>query len=910
MSTTPDSPSPADDPDATLRAPRPGALDPDVTLRALSDGRTVFGRYKLQRVLGRGGMGVVWLARDVSLETDVALKFLPEVVVLDEGALRDLKKEALRSRELTHAHIVRIHDFVEGEGCAAIAMEYIDGATLARRRFDQPGEVFAPETLLPWVKQLAEALDYAHTRARVVHRDLKPANLMVNSRGELKVADFGIAATLTDTATRLSRTVDGSSGSPPYMSPQQMLGNKPAVADDVYALGATLYELLTGKPPFYTGNIMLQVQTQMPSSMSARRAELHGEGAAVKLPALPLAWEQTIAACLAKDPAARPQSVGEVYLRLSGAQYSPVAPPVAPTAGPGSVGSSSAVDAPVSAKVPSPRRRPWRWVTIGVSVAVLVVGIWLTLRTEPETPAVGSAADLDAYMVKTVPPPTSPADLDAYLIPTTPKASAETPPRAVASVAVRPFVVTVDPDLPDTRLWLGPQADVVVSAGRVELEALPPGEHELTVQAPGYKPFATRVTVPADGGGEAKVLLVPIRGGVELSARPGTVVTARDAKGREQRLGVVPASGSLLVENLLAIGNYTFRAEHADCAPAEVSGELSADRKLTLRVEQTLAPGKFRVVTTPPGAVMRVTGGTMKNEVWRRLGENARLTPFDGALPPGDYTLRFVLAGYQPVERAVTILPNGEHTVTAVLEASSLPFAGQAFENTLGMKFVPVSGTAVLFSIWDTRVADFEVFVKETDYDATAGAFTYNAARQWGQHGGSWKAPGFAQDGRHPVTCVSAADAEAFCAWLTKKEQAAGRLGTEQSYRLPTDAEWTSAAGVAEFPWGSAWPPPQGAGNYADASAKRLWTAWTVMEGYDDGYAGTSPVGTFRANIFGLYDMGGNVWQRVSDRVGGVRGASFVYYARTFLASARRDANEGRLNHYGFRCVLVPGPGR
>src|SRR3954463_1363391 len=267
----------------------------DATIRDFSGGQKVFNRYTLIKTLGRGGMGVVWLARDEELERNVALKFLPDLIVHDRAVLGDMKRETRRSLDLTHKNIVRIYDFVHSDQSGCISMEYIDGDTLSNLRADKPHKVFEPHELSEWVSQLCDALDYAHNHAKVIHRDLKPANLMVNQRGDLKVADFGIARTLAE-SLKLVTLEQGRSGTLVYMSPQQLDGERGTHLDDIYSLGATIYDLLTSKPPFYSGNLDRQIRESAPDSMTARRKELELASAA-----LPAVWEEVVAACLAKD---------------------------------------------------------------------------------------------------------------------------------------------------------------------------------------------------------------------------------------------------------------------------------------------------------------------------------------------------------------------------------------------------------------------------------------------------------------------------------------------------------------------------------------------------------------------------------------------------------------------------------
>jgi TolB-like protein/Tfp pilus assembly protein PilF len=189
-------------------------------------------------------------------------------------------------------------------------MEYVDGGTLSSLRCDKERKVFEVAELTDWMGQLCDALDYAHNHAHVIHRDLKPANVMVNQRGELKVSDFGIARSLEDSMSVRTKA-GGRSGTLAYMSPQQLEGERGTHLDDIYSLGASVYELLTSKPPFYVGNIDRQIREKNPRSMTRRREELE-----IEAEPIPAVWEEWVAACLAKDPRQRPQSVTEIARQL------------------------------------------------------------------------------------------------------------------------------------------------------------------------------------------------------------------------------------------------------------------------------------------------------------------------------------------------------------------------------------------------------------------------------------------------------------------------------------------------------------------------------------------------------------------------------------------------------------------
>jgi formylglycine-generating enzyme required for sulfatase activity len=272
--------------------------------------------------------------------------------------------------------------------------------------------------------------------------------------------------------------------------------------------------------------------------------------------------------------------------------------------------------------------------------------------------------------------------------------------------------------------------------------------------------------------------------------------------------------------------------------------------------------------------------------------------------------------------------------------APGAPGAAASFENSLGMRFVAVPGTEALVSIWETRVKDFRAFAEDREgnggWDYRRGEAAVVLRRDgWRPRGREfgWQSPGFEQTGEEPVVCVSWDDAQSFCRWLTAIERRRGTIAADRAYRLPADREWSLAAGLGGepgasprdkserapgvYPWGGRFPPPPTAGNYAGAESRTEETpssGWSIIEGFDDGYPRTSPVGRFAANRFGLYDMGGNVWEwcedlydRAAPGIRVLRGGSWSRFgARTLLTSYRLAAKEPlRSDGNGFRCVLA-----
>ena len=369
--------------------------------------------------------------------------------------------------------------------------------------------------------------------------------------------------------------------------------------------------------------------------------------------------------------------------------------------------------------------------------------------------------------------------------------------------------------------------------------------------------------------------------------------------GKAVEVGRVVPNAPFQVEGL-EVGTRTVEITHPDYEPWRQSVTVRDEQTTAVAVKLTPRPGRLAIRAEPREIALTINGRAVRSDEMK----NGELT-----LPAGEALALVASAqGYKSAARTFTLAANGREMWAVELELSpsapptaapsastapSGPTAGQRWANTLGMKFVPVPGVAVLFCIWETRVQDYQAFVNETQRE--------------------WPKPEFPQGATHPAVLVNADDATAFCAWLTEKERKAARLASNQAYRLPTDAEWDAAVGKDLYPWGKGWPPPKGAGNYADNAALRgRYSSWGysgIIPGYEDGYDATAPVGSFTANRFGIYDLGGNVWERVGDRRGGVRGASFFIYVRGSLdSSVRLTLGVQRYDRIGFRVVCVVGP--
>ena len=409
---------------------------------AFEPDRLVAGRYRVVRFLGRGGMGEVYEVEDGALHERVALKTVISVATDDARALERLKREVQLARKVTHPNVCRIFDVGFHEQVPFLTMELLTGETLWQRL--RRGPMSAAEAL-PIVEQLAAALDAAH-RAGVIHQDFKSDNVMLLP-GRTVVTDFGLARAAIGPGGDQPRAGSGVVGTLNYAAPEQLAGGEVTERVDLYALGVVLFEMVTGALPFLWST---------PRAALERPGQPKTPPLASLAPELAAAWGETIERCLARDPAARPATAGEVAARLRA----------------------------------TPGRRAVGRIAAAFAVAALASGLAVAGWQRARSPA---SPSLRAVTVPPSPPP-----------PQSPPPSRLEPARAIAAVGT--LVLSIDAD--NARVEL--DGRVVASSARavrLELEAERP--HALVISAPGRRPFRRDVTAASGAVVEVAAHLPP-----------------------------------------------------------------------------------------------------------------------------------------------------------------------------------------------------------------------------------------------------------------------------------------------------------------------------------------------------------------------------------------------------------------
>src|SRR5260370_2603690 len=260
------------------------------------------GRYEMLSVLGQGGMGAVYKARDRELDRLIARKVIRPELATDPAILLRFKQELILSRNITHKNVVRIYDLGEADGIRFISMEYVEGEDL-RTLLRRQGK-FPPKEAIAVVEQVCRALDSAHSEG-VIHRDLKPQNIMHDKHGRIVVMDFGLARSLGDTGMTQTGAITLTLA---YMSPEQALGSTLDQRSDIFSVGLSFYELLTGKRPY-------EADTAIASLMKRTREE--ARSASDVDASVPRSLSAIVSRCLERESANRYHSAVELLQQLT-----------------------------------------------------------------------------------------------------------------------------------------------------------------------------------------------------------------------------------------------------------------------------------------------------------------------------------------------------------------------------------------------------------------------------------------------------------------------------------------------------------------------------------------------------------------------------------------------------------------
>lgn len=296
------SPIPGATPAMPYVQPAPPSISSISAFHTLKPGVVFGGRYEIMGVLGQGGMGAVYKARDRELDRLIALKVIRPELATDPAILQRFKQELILARNITHKNVVRIYDLGEAEGIRFISMEYVDGEDL-RTLLRSQGK-FSPKETIAVIEQVCRALDAAHAEG-VIHRDLKPQNIMRDKNGRIVVMDFGLARSLGESGMTQTGAIVGTIE---YMSPEQALGSTLDQRSDIFSVGLIFYELLTGKAPY-------EADTAIASLMKRTREE--ARSASDVEASVPKSLSAIVSRCLEREPVNRYHSVVELLQQLT-----------------------------------------------------------------------------------------------------------------------------------------------------------------------------------------------------------------------------------------------------------------------------------------------------------------------------------------------------------------------------------------------------------------------------------------------------------------------------------------------------------------------------------------------------------------------------------------------------------------
>jgi serine/threonine protein kinase/formylglycine-generating enzyme required for sulfatase activity len=913
--------------------------------------------------LGRGAMGVTYKAFDTNLYCYVALKVITASLLDSENAAERFLREARVAARLRHRNVASVFHLGKHGDSYFYAMEFIDGETVfSKVKREGPLDcVFG----LDIAQQVACALIAAEEQ-HLVHRDIKPSNLMLvrESDGEIlaKVIDFGLVkSAVAESSAAGHLSVGGFVGTPYFASPEQLDRQPEDIRSDIYSLGITLWYMLTGKPTF------------MGSMASVIAQHLEKTPAFDSLAILPAQVVAVLRRMLEKDKTKRFQTPAEARVELracieSLAVSRPSTRPETKTAetfetieltggrnlelrpGPGSLLKDRyRLIEDVNPTNPGHIFHAEDTLTrMRVTVRVFIAEADILAQIDEEAERIKGCSHPNFIQLFAVERDRTVSFIVLEWLEGFPLVDLL---RARRALTLRELLMLLQQIAPAVDAAREAHLSVEMKLRDVYLHftesfAEPVANIVLRCPLDEWPAFVVKVSLlekiksleASAGAAQEQTMILdarPQRDVVQLGIVAYELLGGKS--GGFAPLATVSETGNEVLRKCLAPDrSFATAAEFyialrgvaiAKPEPVVRVPKLPEPKRPASLRQDAPASGTQKPVPAPSIALENVPVSSPiapppKNHFWLIVGALMLVLLATGAV----WLLLPMFLNSTP-NQETQVVTSHLQKATAAPGSHPPPEPGKPWTNSLEMRFVPMGELYV--SVWETRKRDFEAFVEATNYDAVGGMSSAVTQNGFKLNEMSWKSPGFQQTPDDPVVGVCWEDANQFCAWLTRKERSEGTLPTFQSYRLPTDREWSHAVGLeyeqgntprdrtgkkVVYPWGGTFPPPNDSANYA-GSESRVDTpdTWSVIPGFHDAFPRTAPVSAFQANARGLYSMGGNVWEWCMDKFENtmnwrtLRGGSWATSrAEELLSSYRRGYGPlFRCDDIGFRCVIA-----
>lgn len=867
-------------------------------------------RYEIIKPLGRGGMGVVYKAHDKYMDRDVALKLIPKELSMDPKAIADLKREVALALDLTHEYIVRLYNLDTWDSFTFVTMEYVQCGTLSHLMVEKGGSLSLNEAL-PLLVQIGQALDYAHGKnPPVVHLDLKPLNILLTFDGYAKITDFGLARVLRDLATRVSAWE--AAGSLAYMAPEQIRGKGIGTWTDIYALAAVAYELLSGRPPFYTGDLRWQIMHETVDP----------------IPNMPDHVNKALLVGLAKDSSLRPKTAGEFVKMVSGEL--PV-PDINIVIGPRNEKARKGVDAEteessvwkeewfetfVTDEEKTPRKSVKKPVFVYSVIAFLcllvlaelgwilssqkdkndktvdrLISFFIPDKKEP----VPSGGDLPSSEKKIIIPAEDESKKKSATFRIPLQEEKEPAPQAIGQLSLATSPSEADIWIDDHQKGISP---LIVSD-------LPEGAHTVKAVKKGFQPWLGEVLIQPSQVFELQIDLKPLLGAISIDSKPVgasvfiegiqvgiTPVTLKKTisgkqsieiqkKGYEKWQSIVdilpdtdndltatliPLPGKLSITSIPAKADVYISGERIGKTPLKLY-EVKEENVLveiqmpcydSIKKEVSVLPGmeeETKFVLKPSCGDIVIKSQPAGAD-WFLNGELMGKTPGKTkALEKGTYSIKIKKEKYADWETNVVIHPQKNDPIVAKLDPINDPIVtmlNPIAEPAGNSNIDPISKMEF---IW-VKKGCFQMGSAFDDKDKSSDENPVHAVCLDGFWIGKYEVTQkqwVTISGDNPSSFQKGGDYPVENVSWNDVQKFISRLNEmsqgKATYRLPTEAEW-------EYACRSGGKPEKYSGG--DTSDLVSW--------YKDNSKGTTqPIGKKKPNGFGLFDMSGNVFEWVED---------------------------------------------